>query len=1392
MPFQQLFEYMFNESGPRQVHLPFAFGSRATLSGDLHIFAEGNPSSLSVRTPVAGMLTLKPLPQQPGMVQARVLDKDGYTHTFTVNEATSPGYVSQGQYIGSAYGQPDSTSVGYGIEDPLGRKLDPQSWWNTGFHLRERDAAATSPTLHMLQNDAQDAVGQTSIGSHAFAQKVLAAARQTGSIAPANASPLGVDLSRESLNNGGHQLQMLDSGQGKKQVTSWLKNAALLAIDRDGNGRVDQEAELFSADNDPQRGFARLRDLDQNQDGRIDAQDGDFANLLLWQDMNQDGISQAQEIQSAADFGLRHILLVDGLPQEAAQDGYQLHNSALAYTQSSTNLITQMQADAGNLDGLLRNFYQQKSNSMPPQEAPLPNLPQLGGSGWVPDLHSAIRLNPNLSQELSSLLSAYTPRPQPGQNSSLNLFLEHWANLAEHGSLQQQAQQAGVQLQYRIDLPAGETEAGFLQKLSLVERFSGLVFSGPEGQASLQPLDNNGAGTSRTVYFNLESAQAILDAWQELQQGAYTNLMLASQPMQGIQTLLNIHLQAGHMDFSDFENALQANHPPELVVEFINSYGPLNLQKLGWDAMAFLAESPPHLSALQTLLERHQFSIWDQARSPLFSTNGDDLRPTAFLHGGPIFFPQFRGDNLYFGTDQADPLRGMEGDDHLYGGAGDDSLGYTEDGFGVNRGNDWLNGGSGNDTLRDGSGNDTLQGGNGNDQLWSQSGQDVLSGGAGDDRIECNTDGVYISGDQGNDLLRLGEGNHIIHFAKGDGRDVLEASGFSNARNVLQLGPGISTSDIVLMKTGQDLIIKFLNSTDQILIPFAMSGRHIEEIRFANGNAWVYEQIVQMAVSATDRADEISGTPGNDVLDGLDGDDTISAGAGDDVLHGSFGNDVLQGEGGNDVLKGGEGNDVLQGGDGDDFLDGGNGNDILSGGNGNNTFFLTWHGGIDTLRSSSDAGQVKFNTVQVDCRPEFLQAWRSGNDLMLKVNQTGDDSMRVENFFINNNPQDIQNPLQKISFSDGSSWDLNAIIQRALQGTSGNDNLNGTVLDDSLSGLDGNDQLFGQSGNDSLIGGNGNDSLDGGSGNDVLTGGSGINVYQFGKGDGQDSITAFRDSTAGKSNSLQLKDGISNNEVLLSRVGDSLQLSFLNNSSDKISIASFFAYDNPFNPENPVQKITFADGSFLNLDAIKLRALTGTSGNDNIFGTIYADTVSGGEGADLLNGRGGSDFMNGGSGNDQLYGEGGDDKLEGEAGNDILEGGYGNDSMNGGTGNNTYIFGPGYGQDTIVSSLDSNNARINLLQLRAGISADKLMLSRSGDHLKIAVNGSTDSILVQNFYYQNNPNSNYNPLQQIKFADGSIWKMADILSHVSNGATAQAALDPVSLVGSAAQTESLL
>ena len=104
--------------------------------------------------------------------------------------------------------------------------------------------------------------------------------------------------------------------------------------------------------------------------------------------------------------------------------------------------------------------------------------------------------------------------------------------------------------------------------------------------------------------------------------------------------------------------------------------------------------------------------------------------------------------------------------------------------------------------------------------------------------------------------------------------------------------------------------------------------------------------------------------------------------------------------------------------------------------------------------------------------------------------------------------------------------------------------------------------------------------------------------------------------------------------------------------------------------------------------------VTGTMGDDKMYGLNGKDSLYGLGGNDALQGDNGDDFVDGGPGKDSL---------EGNDGNDIVQGGAGTDKIDGGKGNDTLIasFALGtvsfrdYSADSVVCGPGYDTAFIN-------------------------------------------------------------------------------------------------
>lgn len=124
-------------------------------------------------------------------------------------------------------------------------------------------------------------------------------------------TPIVIDLGADGIETtsflAGSQVMFDITGDGNKDRTAWLNgNDAFLAIDKNGNGKIDGIDELFGGANRAD-GFAKLIEFDSNSDGKVNARDDRFSELLLWQDKNVDAITDSGELVSASQAGLESI-----------------------------------------------------------------------------------------------------------------------------------------------------------------------------------------------------------------------------------------------------------------------------------------------------------------------------------------------------------------------------------------------------------------------------------------------------------------------------------------------------------------------------------------------------------------------------------------------------------------------------------------------------------------------------------------------------------------------------------------------------------------------------------------------------------------------------------------------------------------------------------------------------------------------------------------------------------------------------------------------------------------------------------------------------------------------------------------------------------------------------
>ena len=145
--------------------------------------------------------------------------------------------------------------------------------------------------------------------------------------APAKSDPLVLDLAGNGFSTSGLQNTQrfdLNADGVTDNISAPTGDDALLVLDRNRNGRIDNGRELFGDQNGSANGFAELAKYDDNQDGLINRQDAVYAELRLMK-FDSQGRQQLQSLEQAGVASIQlkasDVRLALGAYDEIAQLG---------------------------------------------------------------------------------------------------------------------------------------------------------------------------------------------------------------------------------------------------------------------------------------------------------------------------------------------------------------------------------------------------------------------------------------------------------------------------------------------------------------------------------------------------------------------------------------------------------------------------------------------------------------------------------------------------------------------------------------------------------------------------------------------------------------------------------------------------------------------------------------------------------------------------------------------------------------------------------------------------------------------------------------------------------------------------------------------------------------
>ncbi|MGY3590313.1 Ca2+-binding RTX toxin-like protein [Bradyrhizobium sp. USDA 4341] len=1220
------------------------------------------------------------------------------------------------------------------------------------------------------------------------------------------------------LNGDGIHLSALDGstihfdfgGDGFAERTGWLSPAdGLLAIDTNGNGIIDNGLELFGSPE--QDGLAILEKLDSNVDGKIDSLDLDFGKLRVWRDINQNGVTDAGELQTLLEAGITAISL-DRVKLNGTNEGH-----GLGYQVSFTR-------NDGTTGAAQTIYFQTDAQQTIPD--PTPNftpadgvlgLPQLPGSGLIANIAFKATNDANFKADWTSLADNAGNLSPAELHEKFATMLLRWAEVDG------------------ID-PGSRGPYIDARHLAFLEKFYGQTYRWLE------------YGEEATTAPRSENVGQILEAGFQSLAKVYETLFLSQL---GVTALLrgtgdlstlarNPYFFYGLLDLGGHQAGDTLPDTPGNVGAVIDCIVNTSFLTAG-ERISYLVKALSGLDGMIVLAFEGNKELYVTTAMPHLSAIADDTVRSIATHivDGTAFFGTVQAESIN-GTSGQDVFIGGGGGDAVNGGAGSDIYIYSKQDSDL-----WIkDNGPATDIDRlvltdlnsadltfDRIGDDLLIRVTGTERtvsvesFFAEQGIDILrfADGTEWDRTQIKNASWYrgdgygnaitgsagndvIHGGKGDDLIRPGDGNDTIFYGRGDGYDTVDDWTDSTGDRLILTD--ISRSDVELSRVGNQLLIKILSTGEVIndLNFFSHSSSAddwrshapgIDSITFADGVTLNRDQIQQQAWF---RGDDT----GNSLV-GSRLDDVILGGKGDDVLDGSDGADLYlwqKGDGNDRIVDSLSAGDVLRLSDvspdnvrlssqGDTLLI-----TILSTGetiqidnmlnsvrNLHNDWNMTsW--GIESIEFSGgvtwdrkaiferlgndylgrDIKSFSFyrnvDGTQTLIYSYFYDEFGHYGDAYGQYHFGSNDSYRG---FVDRDGHDYCNDIINGDFDIGGDGSLNGAGNNTLSGLGGNDLLIGGLGDDILdggrgddilwgdrsllSGVDGNDVLIGGDGNDELHGGGGLDQLIGGDGNDYLYGDAGKDYLDGGTGD--DTFEGGKGDDVLTNSNHGFENG---SDTYIYSKGDG------NDTIDDGAVASggtTLSDTLVLKDINPAEAVLSRVGNDL------LVSIKETGETIRIAGQFADDFHAPGQGLEFIRFADGTEWDRVRIQQEAWYhGTDGRDVINGSTWNDTFEGGKGDDlisTSNHGLedGSDTYIYSRGDGNDTIADSASGGNTLPDTLILK-DIDPAGVEFRRAGNDLLITIKDTGETIRIVS-QFVDDFHAPGQGMEIIRFADGTQW-----------------------------------
>ncbi|MFA6539277.1 MAG: calcium-binding protein, partial [Negativicutes bacterium] len=444
-------------------------------------------------------------------------------------------------------------------------------------------------------------------------------------------------------------------GNKFSEKATWLgKDDGWLTRDVNGDGTINDGTELFGDSMKKKdgtlakNGFDALGEYDDNKDGKIDSADAIYSQLRVWQDVNGNGISDAGELKTLSELGIKQLNLnktdVTGAEQtngeSVRQQGSFVWNSGVT----------------GQMNGYVvnREAIDSKETELLPVPDDVKALPDVRGWGNVHSLQQAIVRD--ASGELKALVVSFTNATSKTEREQLaEKIMLKWCG---------------------TDKVDPNSRGGYFdaRQLTALEKLFGEPYLGGHGANP-----------------NQFQAPILKEIYSKLTDELYCELLIKSTALQFI-------IQPT-VDASGKVNGYNLDYAKQMLDGIIAIDSTAGLELLGnyWRVAKCYGFADAINSEYEKYLDFYSYYREKGAEyASVFVVFGNQSIADLPIIGSA-------GEDVLIGTSQNDKIYGLVGNDTVTAGAGDDLVNGGA-------GNDVIVGGINNDILKGGDGDDVIYG----------------------------------------------------------------------------------------------------------------------------------------------------------------------------------------------------------------------------------------------------------------------------------------------------------------------------------------------------------------------------------------------------------------------------------------------------------------------------------------------------------------------------------------------------------------------------------------------------------------------------------------------------------------------------------------------------------